>query len=373
MIRELDTTALKLSFTTHAVPLEAMAGLVPLRQRPVLGQLVVAEVLKVGKNTTLENRGGLTASIFPGDRIVGAFGNRYATAQFEGYVPSRKSKKCDLLSVGGVCGNVASQHAAVRSPTRLRILGLVCDPDGLPLNLRSFGRPVVPHVGTAQVILVVGASMNSGKTTLAGTLARALVRAGFRVAAGKLTGTAAARDGRFYQSCGADPVLDFTDVGYPSTYMLDLEQLLLAHAALLSNLQLTPPDYVVIELADGIFQRETRMLLADETFRATIDHVFFAANDSLSAESGVRHLRAGGLPLRATSGLLTQSPLGIREAEEATGVPCLSPARMMDGAVLKLVDARRPDRDAVAVHTAARNGAAGNGHLTAAETVLEVG
>ena len=32
------------------------------------------------------------------------------------------------------------------------------------------------------------------------------------------------------------------------------------------------------------------MLLRSPEFRAAVDHVIFAANDSLSAESGVRHL-----------------------------------------------------------------------------------
>jgi hypothetical protein len=190
------------------------------------------------------------------------------------------------------------------------------------------------------VILVVGASMNSGKTTIVGTLARALSGAGLRVAAAKVTGTAASRDGRLYRSSGADPVLDFVDAGYPSTYMLEQGQIMMLYSVLLSQLQATGPDYIILELADGLFQRETRMLLADESVRATIDHVFFAANDSLSAESGVRHLRAQGLPIRATSGLLTRSPLGMREAEEVTGLPCLSPTRMIEGDAVELVNAR---------------------------------
>src|SRR5687767_785540 len=166
LIRELNPTALKFGLTTRSVPLAAMAGIAPVAKRPQLGELVVAEIVKLGKNTTLENRAGLSIPIFPADRIVGAYGNRYATDQFEGYVPARKSKKADLLSVGGVIGKVASQHAGVRSPTRLRVIGLVCDQDGRPLNQRAFGLPIATHEPAAEVILVVGAGMNSGKTTV---------------------------------------------------------------------------------------------------------------------------------------------------------------------------------------------------------------
>ncbi len=294
------------------------------------------------------------------------FAQTYATEQFEGYVPNRKPTRCDLLSVGGVCGNVTSQHAAVRSPTRLSVVGQICDPDGRPLNQRAFGLPLAAFEPTAEVILVVGATMNSGKTTIVGTLARALSRAGLRVAAAKVTGTAASRDGRIYRSSGADPVLDFVDAGYPSTYMLEQGQIMMLYSVLLSQLQAARPDYIILEVADGLFQRETRMLLADDGFRATINHVFFAANDSLSAESGVRHLRAQGLPIRATSGLLTRSPLGMREAEEITGVPCLSPGRMIEGDALELVDARNklPQPGVLtSIKPLSRGAVARNGHL----------
>jgi hypothetical protein len=212
---------------------------------------------------------------------------------------------------------------------------LVSDKDGLPINQRAFGLP--PHAvgerleSSAEVILVVGSSMNSGKTTTAGTLARALSRAGFSVAAGKVTGTAAGKDAFFYEACGARPVLDFTSAGYPSTYMLGLEELLGIYNGILGTLRASNPDYIILEIADGILQRETRMLLDSAEFRQSVDHVFFAASDSLSAEHGVRSVREYGLPLRAVAGAVTQSPLAGREAEEAVGMPCMSTERMMDG------------------------------------------
>ena len=83
--------------------------------------------------------------------------------------------------------------------------------------------------------------MNSGKTTTAGTLARALSRANFSVAAGKITGTAAGKDARFFEACGARPVLDFTSAGYPSTYMLSLEELLGIYNSILGHLRAAIP------------------------------------------------------------------------------------------------------------------------------------
>jgi hypothetical protein len=303
--------------------------------------MVVAEVLSVGKNKTLEVRSGVTMYLFEGDRIVGTFGHRYATDQYEGYVPEGPVEKCDLLSVGGVCGKVVSRHTAMGEPTRLRVLGMVGDQDGRPINQCGFGLPPQGNGGGGEVILVVGSSMNAGKTTTVGTLTRALSRAGFSVAAGKVTGTAAGKDGRFFASCGARPALDFTTVGYPSTYMVGLDELLTIYHGLLAHLRAADTDYIILEVADGIFQRETRMLLESAEFRAGADHVFFAAGDSLSAESGVRFVQDYGLPLRATAGAITQSALATREAEEATGLPCLSVKRIMDGTLMEMLDTGR--------------------------------
>src|SRR5215217_6974739 len=194
----IDNPIIKYGFTTRAVPLEEMARIVPMYAPPRIGDLILAEVQDIGRHTRMEIRTGHTMALFPGDHIVGAFGNRYATDQYEGYVPTRPVEGCDLLSVGGVCGEVASQHASMVDPTRLRIVGLVSDRYGRPINQRTFGLP--SHAvgerleSSAEVILVVGSSMNSGKTTTAGTLARALSRANFSVAAGKITGTAAGKD-----------------------------------------------------------------------------------------------------------------------------------------------------------------------------------
>lgn len=334
----LNHNRIKHSFTTHLIPLDRMAGVTPFLKPPCIGDLVLAEVLNLGRNTTLEDRNGLAQHIFAGDIIIGAFGNRYATDQYEGFVPTDPVETCALLSVGGVCGDLVAKHGAVASPTQLRVIGAVCDQDGQPLSQCDFAlRPSGVLRKQGEVIVVVGASMNAGKTTTVGMLVRALKLAGKRVAAAKITGTAASKDLRFFENCGADPALDFTAAGYPSTYLLSYLELMAIYFTLLSQIQSTGPDYVVVEIADGIFQRETRMLLESEEFRSMIDHLFFAANDSLSAESGERRLQKLNLPLRAITGKATQSPLLMREIQEVTQTPCLSIDQILNGKALELL------------------------------------
>lgn len=339
----LDMPLIKHSLATHCVPADLLAGAVPFSRPPRVGDLVVAEVLKVGRHTTVENRGGVATYLFPGDTIVGVFGNRYATDQYEAYVPDQAVAECDLLSAGGVCGEVVSRHASMAPPTRLRLLGLGCDGRGRPLNTRDFALPLLDGGDDrGEVILVVGSSMNAGKTTTAGTIVRALSRAGSTVAAAKVTGTASGKDGRYLGSCGARPMLDFTDAGFPSTYLASLDELLRVHRVLLSHLRAVHPDYIVLEVADGVVQRETRLLLDSAEFCRGIAHVLFAAGDSLSAATGVRLLRERGLPLRAVSGAVTQSELAMREVEEVTGVRCLGTEQMMAGELPGLLRGARP-------------------------------
>lgn len=340
-MQPLDHNAVKHSYSARAVPPEVMAGIVPCIRAPQIGDLIVVEVLQINRHDKIESRVGMTRQLFPGSRFVGTYGNRYATDQYEGYVPREWVGECDQLSVGGLCGEVASRFDGFAAPTRLRVVGAVGDAQGRPLNTRLYGLAPLDAPRRGEVILVIGATMNSGKTTTVGTLARALAAAGQRVAAAKVTGTAAGRDGRYYADCGAEPVLDFTVAGYPSTYLLGRAELLTIYRTLATHLRADDPDYILIEIADGIFQRETRMLLEDAAFRASIDHVFFAATDSLAAECGVRYARSYGLPLRAVTGTVTRSPLAIGEAEAVTGVACMTVEQLMSGAVLPLLQGKR--------------------------------
>ena len=104
-MRLIGDPTVKHGFATRAVPPEEIGDVVPMRRAPRVGDMVAAEVLKVGKNKTLEVRSGVPMHLFEGDRIVGAFGHRYATDQYEGYVPEEPVEACDLLSVGGVASS----------------------------------------------------------------------------------------------------------------------------------------------------------------------------------------------------------------------------------------------------------------------------
>ena len=73
---------------------------------PRLGDFVVAKVAKLGAHEYLENPLGRRMRMYPGDLVVGAWGNRDATDFYEGYLPA-PGDGVHLLSSDGLVGDGA--------------------------------------------------------------------------------------------------------------------------------------------------------------------------------------------------------------------------------------------------------------------------
>jgi hypothetical protein len=176
--------------------------------------------------------------------------------------------------------------------------------------------------------------MNAGKTTTAANLIHGLARGGMRVGAAKVTGTGAGGDAWLMRDAGASMVLDFTDAGLASTYLASLEQIQASMTTLLGHLCAAWVDAIVLEVADGLYQGETAKLVSGSYFKEAVDGVVFAAGDAMGAAGGVDWLRTRGVPVRAVSGVLTASPLAVREAQQAAGVPVLDLQALRDPTVV---------------------------------------
>src|SRR5436190_686234 len=90
----------KFAYTTRRVRHDAIAAVVGGDHVPEPGDLVLAEVLEIGQHERIELIDGRRAIMFPGDKIVVAYGNRYAPDQFEAVVPADLGV-CDLVAGGG--------------------------------------------------------------------------------------------------------------------------------------------------------------------------------------------------------------------------------------------------------------------------------
>ena len=312
-----------------SVPKSQIRYFDPLLQKsPEVGDLVFGEVSELGHHRLVESRTGRMHTINIGTRAVFVLGNRYAPDQYEGLVPGALGDYVDLFSRGGVVGEVNLQNQLIGVPTKAHVLGYVCNGHGKVINTTD--HVLVKPKNTsrdkpgAKLILCIGTSMNSGKTHAAAACCYALSSMGKNVRAAKITGTASLKDILLMNDCGAENIADFSYFGYPSTYLLEREQLLGMFNAFDMKYGNNPNNYIVIEFADGIFQRETAMLLKMPEVRERISKLVFCAPDSTAVFGGLRLLKYEfDLEPDAISGLCSSSPLAIREISTFTHLPIL--------------------------------------------------
>jgi hypothetical protein len=324
------TKTIRVSHALRRVPAISFSRLVPLSPIPKPGDIVLAQLETIGKNTRLELASGRASTLHVGDLLAVVFGNRYATMQFEGYARSN-GNRCELLSMGGMCGLVESKHMSVAEASKLRLIGALADANGRSLNLNDFSLPQVSVKKSARVVVVCGTSMDAGKTHTAMSLIIGLRKEVSRVAGIKLTGTAAGKDTWNMLDAGASPALDFVDGGVPSTYLSTIDELLKLNDLLVSHASLQGADFAVVEIADGLLEKETASLLQTPSFVENVDAWVFAAGESMAAAEGVRLLRLWGIEPLAVSGKVSMSPLGIRETEAATGIACMTAVDLQAG------------------------------------------
>jgi hypothetical protein len=249
---------------------------------------------------------------------------------YEGYLPKKATTTLDILGSGGVIGKVASKNEAFEDieATELKLIGYAVDKKKNVINSIYNNKTSIPFNGVvpnnSKIILSLGATMDSGKTTSAGFLARGFKNAGQKVGYIKLTGTAFTKDKDFVFDCGADLVADFTEAGYPSTYMVEKDEILNIYQYLLNQFKNNVYDYIIVEIADGLVQRETEMLLNDANFMKTVHHVIFSTADSLSAFWGIDYLSKLGFKPSVVSGRFTMSPLLVKEVKSRCKIPVLN-------------------------------------------------
>jgi hypothetical protein len=298
---------------------------------PEIGDVVYGTISWIGQHSSLENVSGRIHAIHNGSKAIFVFGNRYAPDYYEGILPDTMLKEVDLLARSGMIGVIKTKNSLIKDPTRVKILGYVCDEHGNVLNTRQFPL-ITPKQKTkrtprSRMILVCGSAMNSGKSLAAVACCWALTTMGYVVRASKVTGTASLKDILHMNDAGAKPYADFTYLGYPSTYLLPQEHMLQIFHQLDLKYANNPKNFWVVEFADGIIQRETAMLLSSPEITSRINKLIFCANDAFGAIGGLRILQERfNLSPDALSGVCSSSPLHMRELAEFTNIPVFNSA-----------------------------------------------
>lgn len=298
---------------------------------PEVGDVVYGVISRIGQHSSLENVSGRIHSVHNGTQAIFVFGNRYAPDYYEGVVPETMSEEVDLLARSGMIGVVKAKNTLIKDPTQVKILGYVCQEDGMILNTRNFSiikpKHFVKKMPRSRLILVCGTSMNSGKSMAASACCWALSTMGHNVRGTKVTGTASLKDILHMNDAGANPYADFTYLGYPSTYLLSEQDVISVFNQLDLKYANNPKNYWVVEFADGVIQRETAMLLRSPDVKSRIYKFIFCANDAFGAIGGLRILKEQfQIVPDALSGVCSSSPLHIRELSEFTDIPVFNSA-----------------------------------------------
>ena len=312
--------ASKRGFATRRVPEDAIKTLLCGDRTPRVGDLVLARVQTLGSHQRIELPSGRRAYLFPGDEIVLAYGNRYAPDQFEAYVPN-SLERCHMVAAGGIAAVETSRHGKMAAATEIEPIGLIGHVDGAPVNVADFALKPADSPLPANVFAVFGTSMNAGKTTTAASIVKGFAKAGCTVGAAKVTGTGAGGDLWLMKDSGAAEAVDFTDAGFPTTFEVDTDALVEGSQTLVRTLSQRGCSVIVLEVADGLYQRETAGLARSDAFRSMLSGTFFAAGDAMGAVAGADHLAFAGHRVLGISGALTRSPLAIREATAAAEAP----------------------------------------------------
>ncbi|GAB5470342.1 MAG: hypothetical protein Kilf2KO_33720 [Rhodospirillales bacterium] len=322
-------TQAKWAFATRRVARGDASRLLPDLASAKSGDLVLGRVVSIGSHKKIQLAEGRPSDLYLGDLVVLACGARYAPDQFEGLAELNPAG-ADMLASGGVLGRMRHRHEKMPHPTGVQPLGLLSSGSDKAMNLADYALTPARRPAGLTVVGVVGASMNSGKTTAVASLAHGLRLAGHRVAAIKATGTGAFGDFNAFLDTGAHYVADFTDVGLVSTYRQPLPRIAAGLETLLADAGRAGCEVAVVELADGVFQKETAELLKMAPVRDGFAGLVFAAGDALAAAGGYAALKDLGITPSAMTGMVSCSPLAAAEAELATGTQVLTRTELCD-------------------------------------------
>ncbi len=216
------------------------------RDRWATGDYVVCEVIgKPGPLYRVELPAGRMCQIFDGDLVIGALGKRAATLEGAGDWENI-GDDCELhsLTSAGLFGKATSVSPLLPPLMQLAYKGNVVRRDKVTMG--QFCPRLEPLALSMPVVLLIGTSMSSGKTTSGRVIVHELKRRGLKVTAAKLTGAARYRDVLSLGDAGADHIFDFVDVGLPST-VCDPEEFKAALQQLLTRIARTNADVLVAE------------------------------------------------------------------------------------------------------------------------------
>jgi hypothetical protein len=210
------------------------------------GDYVRTEVIGTRSDLyAVETRSGEMVPVQSGDQIIGALGHRAATLEGVGSYEDVEHSEMHALTSAGLIGKFTSYSILLPKPLSLSYRGHIVR-DGHKITMRQFAIKDGDCEFHVPTILIIGTSMSAGKTVTGRRLCEVLSTSGLDVVGAKLTGAGRYRDIASFKRAGASHVLDFVDVGLPSTVVPETE-FRAAIRPLLCRIASLRPDFLVVE------------------------------------------------------------------------------------------------------------------------------
>jgi hypothetical protein len=142
---------------------------------------------------------------------------------------------------------------------------------------------------------------------------------------------------------GAIATASFLDCGLPSTVGVD--DLAPVAKGIISRLNESSPDLIVLELGDGILGGySVESVFDDLELREATAALIFCASDYVGAWGGIELFRRRGIEVDLIAGSVTDSPMGQDYIEREFSVPAANARRdgtLLFKRVISKVDAAR--------------------------------
>ncbi len=287
------------------------------------GDYVSAEVLgRANQLYKFELQNGRMIDVLEGDLAIGTLGKRAATLEGVGdWEHGGDDGRMHGLTSAGLFGRATSTSPFLPTFMELDYRGHALR-DGTKVTMKDFV-PQLPELElTIPVVLLIGTSMSSGKTTSGRIIVHELKKAGLKVAACKFTGAARYRDLLSLGDAGADYLCDFVDAGLPSTVCSEKE---FNHAMqhMISMIAGTDADVLVAEAGASPLEPYNGSI-AFENLRGNVRCLVLCASDPY-AVMGVQ--KAFNTTPHLVAGPAANTEAGVQLVEKLTGVTALNLVR----------------------------------------------
>ena len=285
------------------------------------GDYVACKILDPGSNNilTLELTTGRMRGIIGGEALVGALGERFATLEATGtWREVGDDLKMHVLTAAGLLGKLTSKSIFIPSMMEVVYMGHVMR-YGNKVRMKDFvvSTPITPF--KTPVVLFTGTSMSAGKTTSARIVTNIFKQMSYTVVGAKLAGAGRYKDILAIKDVGADIVMDFVDVGLPSS-ICPRKSYKECIELLLSHIEKQRADVAVVEIGASPLEPYNGDI-AINLIREQVKCVILSASDPY-AVYGL--MKAFDIVPDIVTGISSNTLGGRRMVEKLCGVKALN-------------------------------------------------